>query len=201
MLQKAHQTQPLKNQQLCFELNEAFLIKRGFLHALVVLWFGPSTFQNLAIHVSTVRCQYEKSSCCASVPTSPRNLESFSVHQVVDPGIVEITLHVVPESKPNPVSPQFYFENDAFFLAFLIKMFFVNSGPSLPKARHKPERRGGGKTGMIDVNGKNNKVEQKNNKVEQKNNKKTKTMGDVTLKGYDMTNTVTKGTGVRVHKQ
>ena len=70
----------------------------------------------------------------------------------------------------------------------------VNSGPSLPKARHKPERRGGGKTGMIDVNG-------KNNKVEQKNNKKTKTMGDVTLKGYDMTNTVTKGTGVRVHKQ
>ena len=70
----------------------------------------------------------------------------------------------------------------------------VNSGPSLPKARHKPERRGGGKTGMIDVNG-------KNNKVEQKNNKKPKTMGDVTLKGYDMTNTVTKGTGVRVHKQ
>ena len=47
---------------------------------------------------------------------------------------------------------------------------------------------------MIDVNG-------KNNKVEQKNNKKPKTMGDVTLKGYDMTNTVTKGTGVRVHKQ
>ena len=47
---------------------------------------------------------------------------------------------------------------------------------------------------MIDVNG-------KNNKVAQKNNKKTKTMGDVTLKGYDMTNTVTKGTGVRVHKQ
>ena len=70
----------------------------------------------------------------------------------------------------------------------------VNSGPSLPKARHKPERRGGGKTGMIDVNG-------KNNKVEQKNKKKIKTMGDVTLKGYDMTNTVTKGTGVRVHKQ
>ena len=46
----------------------------------------------LAIHVSTVRCQYEESSCCASVPTSPRNLESFSVHQIVDPGIVEITL-------------------------------------------------------------------------------------------------------------
>ena len=87
VLQKAHQTQPLKNQQLCFELNEAFLIKRGFLHAFVVLWFGPSTFQNLAIHVSTVRCQYEESSCCASVPTSPRNLESFSVHQIVDPGI------------------------------------------------------------------------------------------------------------------
>ena len=32
---------------------------------------------------------------------------------------------------------------------------------------------------MIDVNG-------KNNKVEQKNKKKIKTMGDVTLKGYDM---------------
>ena len=27
----------------------------------MVLWFGPSTFQNLAIHVSTVRCQYEES--------------------------------------------------------------------------------------------------------------------------------------------
>ena len=53
----------------------------------MVLWFGPSTFQNLAIHVSTVRCQYEESSCRASVQTSPRNLESFSVHQ-----IVEITL-------------------------------------------------------------------------------------------------------------
>ena len=60
VLQKANQTQPLKNQQLCFELNEAFLIKRVFLHAFVVLWFGPSTFQNLAIHVSTVRCQYEE---------------------------------------------------------------------------------------------------------------------------------------------
>ena len=58
----------------------------------MVLWFGSSTFQNLAIHVSTVRCQYEESSCRASVPTSPRNLESFSVHQIVDPGIVEITL-------------------------------------------------------------------------------------------------------------
>ena len=58
----------------------------------MVLWFGPSTFQNLAIHVSTVRCQYKESSCRASVPTSPRNLESFSVHQIVDPGIVEITL-------------------------------------------------------------------------------------------------------------
>ena len=30
VLQKANQTQPLKNQQLYFELNEAFLIKRGF---------------------------------------------------------------------------------------------------------------------------------------------------------------------------
>ena len=81
-----------------------------------------------------------------------------------------------------------------FLVHYYFVLLFVNSGPSLPKARHKPERRGGGKTGMIDVNG-------KNNKVEQKNNKKTKTMGDVTLKGYDMTNTVTKGTGVRVHKQ
>ena len=85
---------------------------------------------------------------------------------------------------------------DEFFFFFKVRgsRHHVNSGPSLPKARHKPERRGGGKTGMIDVNG-------KNNKVEQKNNKKIKTMGDVTLKGYDMTNTVTKGTGVRVHKQ
>ena len=61
------------------------------LPTFMVLWFGPSTFQNLAIHVSTVRCQYEESSCRASVPTSPRNLESFSVHQIVDP-YVEITL-------------------------------------------------------------------------------------------------------------
>ena len=68
--------------------------------------------------------------------------------------------------------------------------------PALPSPRQDTNQRDGveGKTGMIDVNG-------KNNKVEQKNNKKTKTMGDVTLKGYDMTNTVTKGTGVRVHKQ
>ena len=57
-----------------------------------MVWYDPSTFQNLAIHVSTVRCQYEESSCRASVPTSPRNLESFSVHQIVNPGIVEITL-------------------------------------------------------------------------------------------------------------
>ena len=92
VLQKANQTQPLKNQKLYFE-DEAFLIKRfWFSHIFVVLWFGPSTFQNLAIHVSTVRCQYEESSCHASVPTSPRNLEWFSVHQIVDPGIVEITL-------------------------------------------------------------------------------------------------------------
>ena len=68
--------------------------------------------------------------------------------------------------------------------------------PALPSPRQDTNQRDGveGKTGMIDVNG-------KNNKVEQKNNKKTKTMGAVTLKGYDMTNTVTKGTGVRVHKQ
>ena len=33
--------------------------------------------------------------------------------------------HVVPESKPNPASPQLYFENETFFLAFLIKMFFL----------------------------------------------------------------------------
>ena len=70
----------------------------------------------------------------------------------------------------------------------------VNSGPSLPKARHKPERRGGGKTGMIECK----RQEQQGGTEEQQEDK---TMGDVTLKGYDMTNTVTKGTGVRVHKQ
>ena len=58
----------------------------------MVLWLGPSTFQNLPIHVSTVPCQYEESSCRAFFPTIPRNFESFSVHQIVDPGIVEITL-------------------------------------------------------------------------------------------------------------
>ena len=87
----------------------------------MVLWFGPSTFQNLAIHVSTVRCQYEESSCRASVPTSPRNLESFSVHQIVDSGIVEITLF----QKANQTQP---LHNSTLkmkpFLAFLIKMFF-----------------------------------------------------------------------------
>ena len=83
--QKANQTQSLKNQQLYFE-NEAFLIKRflAHFHGFVVWSVHVS---NLAIHVSTVRCQYEESSCRASVQTSPRNLESFSVHQ-----IVEITL-------------------------------------------------------------------------------------------------------------
>ena len=33
--------------------------------------------------------------------------------------------HVVAESKPNPASPHLCFENEAFFLAFLIKMFFL----------------------------------------------------------------------------
>ena len=67
-------------------------INNSHTHTFVVLWFGPSTFQNVPIHLPTVRCQYEESSCRASVSTSPRNLESFSVHQIVDIGIVEITL-------------------------------------------------------------------------------------------------------------
>ena len=49
----------------------SFSYEKGFFCTLS--WFCPSTFQNLAIHVSTVRCQYEESWCCASVPTSPRN--------------------------------------------------------------------------------------------------------------------------------
>ena len=32
--------------------------------------------------------------------------------------------HVVPESKPNPASPQLYFENETFFWHFLSKCFF-----------------------------------------------------------------------------
>ena len=32
---------------------------RGFM-AFVVLWFGLSKFQNLTVHVSIVRCQYEE---------------------------------------------------------------------------------------------------------------------------------------------
>ena len=76
--------------------------------------------QKLAIHVSAVQCQYEELSCRASVPTNPRNLESFSGHQIVDPGIVEITLF----QKANKTQPlknqQLYFENEAF----LIKRFF-----------------------------------------------------------------------------
>ena len=32
---------------------------RGFV-AFVVLWFGLSKFQNLTVHVSIVRCQYEE---------------------------------------------------------------------------------------------------------------------------------------------
>ena len=120
-LQKANQTQPLTNQQLCFELNEAFLMKgvfarfRGF-----VVW---------SVHVS-------KSS-------HPRINRTLSVRRIVmlcfrpdeSPkfGIVlrssnhrsrDRRNHVVPESKPNPVFPQLYFENEAFVLAFLIKMFF-----------------------------------------------------------------------------
>ena len=38
-------------------------IKRFFLAHFRGFVVGPSTFQNLAIHVSTVRCQYEESSC------------------------------------------------------------------------------------------------------------------------------------------
>ena len=62
-----------------------------------------------------------ESSCRASVPTSPRNLESFSVHQIVDPGMVEITLF----QKANQTQP---LHNSTLkmkpFLAFLIKRFF-----------------------------------------------------------------------------
>ena len=53
--------------------------------------------------------------CRASVPTSPRNLESFSVHQNWNRRSRDRLNHVVPESKPNPASPQLYFENEAFF--------------------------------------------------------------------------------------
>ena len=111
-LQKANQTQPLKNQQLYFE-NEAFLIKRFFLAHFrgFVVW---------SVHVS-------KSS-------HPRIDRTLSVRRVVmscfrpdeSPkfGIVlrssnrrsrERRNHVVPESKPNPAYPQLYFENEAFF--------------------------------------------------------------------------------------
>ena len=97
----APETQPLKNQQLCFELNEAFLIKRNFLHAFVVLWFGPS-----------------------SVPTSPRNLKFGIVLRSSNCRSRDRRNHVVPESKPNPVSPQLYFENDAFFSISYQNVFF-----------------------------------------------------------------------------
>ena len=120
VLQKANQTQSLKINNST--LNWMKLIKRVFLHTFVVLWFGPSTFQNLAIHVSTVRCQYQESSCCASVPTSPRNLESFSVHQIVDPGIVEITLF----QKANQTQPlhNFTLKMKPFFSISFQNVFF-----------------------------------------------------------------------------
>ena len=64
------------------------LFKRCFAQ-VTLSWFcglvRPRFKILVAIHVSIVRCQYEESSCRASVPTSPRNLESFSVHQIVDP--------------------------------------------------------------------------------------------------------------------
>ena len=84
----------------------------------MVLWFGPSTFQNLATYRPSRRCQHEESSCRASVPTSPRNWESFSV-----PGIVEITLF----QKANQTQP---LHNSTLkmkpFLAFLIKIFLAH---------------------------------------------------------------------------
>ena len=91
VLQKANQTQPLKSQQLYFE-NEAFLIKRVFLahfHGFVI-WF---------VHVSnschpridrTLSVRRIVMSCIR--PDESPKFESFSVHQIVNPGIVEITL-------------------------------------------------------------------------------------------------------------
>ena len=68
-----------------------FFIKRFFLahfHGFVV-W---SVHVSKSCHPRIDRTLSVRRICRASVPTSPRNLESFSVHQIVDPGIVEITL-------------------------------------------------------------------------------------------------------------
>ena len=111
MLQKANLTQPLKNQQLNFE-NEAFLIKRFLAH-----------FRGFVVR-----------SVYVSKSTHPRIDSTLSVRRIVmscfrpdeSPkfGIVlrssnrrsrDRRNHVVPESKPNPASPQLYFENEAFF--------------------------------------------------------------------------------------
>ena len=112
VLQKANQTQPLKNQQLYFE-NEALLIKRVFLahfHGFVV-WSvhvskscHPRIDRTLSVRRIVMSCFRPDESPKFGIILRSSNRRSRDRRN-----------HVVPESKPNPASPQLYFENEAFF--------------------------------------------------------------------------------------
>ena len=120
VLQKANLTQPLKNQQLYFE-NEAFLSK-GFFSTLS--WFCGLVRPSFKIWPSTYRpyvVSTKNRHVVLSVLTSPRSLESFL--RSSNRRSRDRRNHVVPESKPNPASPQPTLKMKPF-LAFIIKMFF-----------------------------------------------------------------------------
>ena len=121
VLQKANLTQPLKNQQLYFE-NEAFLIKRFFVahfRGFMVrsVYVSKSTHSRID-HTLSVRrivmsCFRPDESPKFGIVLRSSNRRSRDRRN-----------HVVPESKPNPASPQLYFEKEAFFWHFLSKCFF-----------------------------------------------------------------------------
>ena len=106
VLPKANQTQPLKNQQLYFE-NEAFFIKRFLAHFHgFVVWsvhvsksFHPRIDRTLSVRRIVMSCFRPDESPKFGIVLRSSNRRN----------------HVVPESKPNPASPQLYFENEAFF--------------------------------------------------------------------------------------
>ena len=120
VLQKANQTQPLKDQQLYFE-NGAFLIKRFFIahfHGFVV-WSvhvskscHPRIDRTLSVRRIVMSCFRPDESPKFGIVLRSSNRRSRDRRN-----------HVVPESKPNPASPQLYFENEAFFYHFLSKCF------------------------------------------------------------------------------
>ena len=60
LFKKANQTQPLHNSTLKMKQFFSISYQNVFLAHFRGLWFGLSKFQNLTVHVSIVRCQYEE---------------------------------------------------------------------------------------------------------------------------------------------